>query len=159
MYFHCLLGKHLWDGCKCTECGKTRREGHDWSEDCTKCVRCGAISCGERHKWKGSDCKKCGMTLTAALKDKDWIAAGEAARKLGYLGDRKAIEPLAAALKWRGDDEWRHMDVRITAAAALYKLRDLRGLDYLKVCLRADNIYVRIDARRALQDLGVLPKS
>lgn len=94
-----------------------------------------------------------------ALKNKDWLVAREAAEMLGNLRDPKAIESLAAALEWDGNDQWRRMDVRIAAAAALYKLGDARGLDYLKVCLRADSVYVRIDARRALQDLGVLPKS
>lgn len=99
------------------------------------------------------------MTLTAALKGKDWFVAKDAAEWLGYLGNPKAIESLVAALKWDGDDQWRHMDVRIAAAAALYKLGDARGLGYLTDCLRADGLGVHVDAREALQDLGVFPKT
>ncbi|MGA2986077.1 MAG: HEAT repeat domain-containing protein [Terriglobia bacterium] len=157
MDFHCLLGKHKWGGCKCTACGKTRREGHDWDKDCKKCVRCGAIGYGEGHKWNGGDCKKCGMTLTTALKDKNWFVAKEAAEWLGYLGDPKAIESLAAALEWEGDDRWRSVYVGIAAAEALYKLGDARGVSYLMDCLRADSLYVRVDARKALEALGKFP--
>ena len=39
--FQCLIRKHRWTGCTCTACGKTRDEGHDWSENCEKCAKCG----------------------------------------------------------------------------------------------------------------------
>ena len=34
----CLFG-HKWDGCKCTKCGKTRDEQHDWENG--RCNICG----------------------------------------------------------------------------------------------------------------------
>ena len=34
----CLFG-HKWNGCKCTKCGKTRDELHDWKKD--TCKNCG----------------------------------------------------------------------------------------------------------------------
>lgn len=59
MSIKCGLGLHRWVGCKCTACGKTRDEGHDWSRDCEKCARCGAASA---HKWAGCKCTACGKT-------------------------------------------------------------------------------------------------
>ena len=76
----CLFG-HKWDGCKCTKCGKTRDEGHDWDLCKGVCKRCGATQpakhdwdlckgvckrCGaeqpEQHDWDGLKCKRCGKT-------------------------------------------------------------------------------------------------
>ena len=37
----CTLDMHEWGGCKCPLCGKTRDEGHNWSEDGEKCSKCG----------------------------------------------------------------------------------------------------------------------
>lgn len=37
---------HQWDGCKCSACGKTRDECHDWSGvDYNYCHICGAARC------------------------------------------------------------------------------------------------------------------
>jgi HEAT repeat protein len=77
MAIMCLLGKHKWTGCKCSVCGKKRDEGHDWSKDCEKCVRCGAER-KDAHKLNGCKCSVCGKSgaeyhnkLMGALKDKD----------------------------------------------------------------------------------------
>jgi len=39
MRISCLFG-HIWNGCKCTKCEKTRDIEHDWSKDCEKCSIC-----------------------------------------------------------------------------------------------------------------------
>jgi hypothetical protein len=55
----CLLGFHVWSGCKCTRCGNIRTEGHDWNNDCEKCSTCGT-SIQDAHQWDGCTCKSCG---------------------------------------------------------------------------------------------------
>ena len=55
----CKLGCHKWDGCTCTECGKTRKQDHDWGENCERCSRCGAAR-ENAHSWNGCKCKACG---------------------------------------------------------------------------------------------------
>jgi hypothetical protein len=79
MNINCKLGFHTWDRCKCTKCGETRDEQHDWTNDCEKCLKCGktrennhhwngckCIKCGktrdEQHDWNGCKCSKCGNT-------------------------------------------------------------------------------------------------
>ena len=57
MAFKCKLGIHSWNGCKCSECGKTREEQHDWSNDCEKCSICGKTK-ENQHDWS-KDCEKC----------------------------------------------------------------------------------------------------
>jgi hypothetical protein len=39
----CFLGRHAWEGCKCSKCGATRDEGHDW---------------------RGGNCRRCGKTAS-----------------------------------------------------------------------------------------------
>ena len=74
----CFFG-HKWDGCKCSKCGATRDEQHDWDlckgicERCgkkqaeqhewdgCKCSRCGKVR-DEQHNWDGCKCRKCGKT-------------------------------------------------------------------------------------------------
>jgi hypothetical protein len=57
----CMIGLHNWDGCKCAKCGKVRDEGHDWSQNCEKCARCGkAIT--SVHVWNGCKCVTCRNT-------------------------------------------------------------------------------------------------
>jgi hypothetical protein len=60
MRFSCFIGMHAWAGCKCTACGKTRYEGHDWSKDCEKCAKCGMVR-EDAHIWEGRTCKTCGF--------------------------------------------------------------------------------------------------
>ena len=68
MRIKCLFGRHLWDGCKCSECGKTRDEEHDWSSDCQKCVRC-KMTREIAHEWDGCKCTGCGKTRD---EEHDW---------------------------------------------------------------------------------------
>ena len=44
MALRCKFGYHTWKGCKCSECGKTRNELHEWTRDSDfcNCSRCGA---------------------------------------------------------------------------------------------------------------------
>jgi hypothetical protein len=56
MGLRCVLKSHEWSGCKCARCGTMR---HDWSEDCEKCITCGAIRQGS-HEWRGCKCLVCG---------------------------------------------------------------------------------------------------
>ena len=60
MNLKCNLGFHTWDGCKCTQCGKTRDEQHDWLNDCEKCSRCGKTR-ENQHGWSkdGEKCSRC----------------------------------------------------------------------------------------------------
>ena len=53
----CKFGFHTWDGCKCSKCGKTRNEEHNWSKDCEECSKCGKTK-DEGHDWS-KDCEKC----------------------------------------------------------------------------------------------------
>ncbi|HBL76925.1 MAG: hypothetical protein A2W90_00840 [Bacteroidetes bacterium GWF2_42_66] len=57
MAFKCKIGLHSWNGCKCSECEKTRDEQHDWSADCEKCSKCGKIR-ENHHNWL-KDCEIC----------------------------------------------------------------------------------------------------
>jgi hypothetical protein len=78
MSFKCKIGLHSWNGCRCSVCGKTKDEQHDWSEDNNKCSICGKIcdnpqpceknskcdkSRDNLHTWEGSKCTQCGKTL------------------------------------------------------------------------------------------------
>lgn len=76
----CAFGFHQWDGCKCTKCGKTRDEGHDWSKDCEKCSRCGAIKVNA-HQWDGCRCTKC------VAENHDWSKDCEKCFKCGKTRD------------------------------------------------------------------------
>ncbi len=61
MNLKCLLGIHEWSSCKCSKCGKTRDESHDWAADCEKCAKCSKTRSGE-HIWSGCKCSKCAKT-------------------------------------------------------------------------------------------------
>ena len=58
MTFKCKIGLHSWDGCKCSECGKTRDEQHEWSMDCEECSKCYTTR-ESQHSWNGCLCEKC----------------------------------------------------------------------------------------------------
>lgn len=99
MNLKCVLGMHEWKGCKCTNCGKTRDEGHDWATDCENCARCGksradshqwstdcekCAKCGKTragaHSWSGCKCSKCGKTRDEGH---DWGQDCEKCHKCG----------------------------------------------------------------------------
>ena len=70
MNLKCLMSSHVWDGCKCTRCGKTRDEGHDWSKDCEKCAWCG-FARSDKHDWS-KDCEKCTRCGSSRSGAHDW---------------------------------------------------------------------------------------
>lgn len=70
MSLKCKIGLHSWDGCKCSECKKTRDEQHDWSKDCEECSKCGKIRY-EQHDWS-MDCEKCSKCGKLRVAQHDW---------------------------------------------------------------------------------------
>ena len=56
----CLFG-HKWNSCKCSKCGKTRDEQHDFDLCKGKCKHCGKTQ-AEQHSWNGCKCSRCGKT-------------------------------------------------------------------------------------------------
>ncbi len=63
MAFKCIFGFHNWDGCKCSDCNKTRDEEHDRSKDCERCSKCGKIRYQQHDFSKDCEiCSKCGKT-------------------------------------------------------------------------------------------------
>jgi hypothetical protein len=60
MNLSCSLGFHTWVGCKCSKCGKTRDQLHDWSMNCEVCSRCGRKR-ENAHTWNGCKCITCGI--------------------------------------------------------------------------------------------------
>ncbi|MDR3690451.1 MAG: ankyrin repeat domain-containing protein [Fimbriimonas sp.] len=89
MTIKCLVGSHLWNGCKCTACGKTRDEAHDWSKDCEKCFACARTRDGGHDFSQGiMKCARCGATNTDAINS----LLGAA-----ILGDEGRVKALVAS--------------------------------------------------------------
>jgi len=76
------MGSHNWTGCKCTACGKTRNEGHDWSKNCEKCAICGMTRStrDEAHSWDGCKCNKCQQVRD---EEHDWTKNCEMCARCG----------------------------------------------------------------------------
>ena len=83
-----------------------------------------------------------------ALKDHLSTVRVSGAVVLGYLGDRRAVEPLIASLK---DPE---CYVRASAVTALGYLGDQRAIELISACLKDQNLVVRQAAAKALSTLG-----
>ena len=94
-------------------------------------------------------------SLIAKLDNEDKDVRMESARALGYLGDRKAIEPLLALLEKDKDAK-----VRLWAAISLGKMGDPDGIGYLFSFLGSDDNLSRKMAVEALVEVGelVVPK-
>ena len=117
--------------------------------------------------------------LAAALHDADRSVANDAAQVLGKLGDRRAVEPLIAALQRKPcliqcrimealaalgdpraveplvaclDDPWEY--ARAAAAEALGELREPRAIEPLTAKLEDPELHVREAAAKALGDIG-----
>ncbi|HNX15485.1 MAG TPA: hypothetical protein PK854_12560 [Oscillospiraceae bacterium] len=64
MKLACKIAGHRWNACKCTRCGETRNEQHDWQAVNGKCLEICAI-CGKQHElphqWNGCKCERCGV--------------------------------------------------------------------------------------------------
>ena len=79
---NCFLGRHIWQACRCTSCGRKRDTGHEWVRslggDGCSCLHCGTLACercegagwywgpplgvrGEFTKMR-TDCPDCGGT-------------------------------------------------------------------------------------------------
>ncbi len=84
MNFKCLFG-HKWDGCKCSKCGKTRNEAHDWSSNCEVCAECGKTRDGA-HDWSSNCevCAECGKTRDGAH---DWSTNCKVCAECGKTRD------------------------------------------------------------------------
>ncbi|BDA66881.1 hypothetical protein CAL7716_010470 [Calothrix sp. PCC 7716] len=84
--------------------------------------------------------------LVTALQNMIHDGAGHAlaAKKLGELGDKRAIETLLQALNDNSSE------VRVNAIDALAKLGDLRVVDRIIQCLQDSDFFVRVAAARAL---------
>jgi HEAT repeat protein len=83
--------------------------------------------------------------LLLALLEKD---RPDAALLLGASGDRRALEPLLAAL--RGKDQWMRSEI----AYALGSLADPRAMEPLVACLTDKDINLRAAAAWALGEIG-----
>jgi hypothetical protein len=73
MAFKCKIGLHSWNGCKCSDCEKTRDEQHDWNG--CKCTKCSKIR-DEQHDFSknSEECSCCGKTRefqTSSSKDNE----------------------------------------------------------------------------------------
>jgi ankyrin repeat protein len=85
MALKCMVGMHAWSGCKCSQCGSTRDEGHDWTADCEKCARCDKTRSGA-HAWSGCKCSRCGATVNSVIAAERLHSAAQA-RDMSALGE------------------------------------------------------------------------
>ncbi len=120
MGLSCILG-HTWSGCKCSKCGRTRDEGHDWSKDCEKCSKCGRTR-DEGHDWSGCKCSKCGKTRDEGH---DWSKDCEKCSKCGRIR--------VDWHRWNGDQCTRceKTDVSVKARFEAVKKDDLAKVELL----------------------------
>ena len=87
--------------------------------------------------------------LVKTLGDESYIVRAGAAMALGDLGDKRAVEPLLAALNKSDSDS-----VRTGAVVALGALGDRRAIEPLEAMLKAEkNENVRQQIEQALQRL------
>lgn len=88
--------------------------------------------------------------LITALEDEDWyLARSSAARVLGEIGDKRAVEPLIDALK---NDK--ASSVQGSAAEAVGKIGDKRVVELLIKALKDEDWQVRLGAAKGLGELG-----
>lgn len=88
MSIKCNLGIHSWDGCKCTECGKSRDSEHDVKANCEVCAKCGKTFTEEDHDWS-SDCDKCARCGKTRENQHSWIKDCEKCSKCGIVRSDK----------------------------------------------------------------------
>lgn len=79
MNIKCLLGSHDWFFCQCRQCGKKRNKGHDWSQNCEICEKCGLVR-QNAHTWDGCKCTLCGNHRNI---EHDWSRDCETCAKCG----------------------------------------------------------------------------
>lgn len=164
-FIKCLLGWHMWDGCRCLACGKvraidhtwdgcicsvcgaTRDEGHDWTEDCEKCARCGKIRTNA-HTWGGCRCSVCGKP--GALDAHTWD--GYRCTVCGY------VSPVVLELTQKLDIRTSGPAEKKQAHEALVRMGPsvLEALFEIKhkVCVCGNNDG-RIEIERVIAEIGV----
>jgi len=81
MSFKCKIGLHSWDGCKCSDCGLTREDHHNWKNDCNTCSECGKTR-DDEHGWS-LDCEKCWVCGITRENHHDWTKSCEQCSKCG----------------------------------------------------------------------------
>jgi len=126
MKIYCVFGLHQWDGCKCKACEKTRDQGHDWSKDCGKCVRCGATR-NNVHQWNGFKCSVCGK-----IKDLDLNSARTTADLFKLIGDR----PLAGNVQGMFEFTRNSVGGRISYVDITYEI----GIELLGVPIKEERL-------------------
>lgn len=74
MSLKCKIGIHNWDGCRCTQCDKTRDNQHDWNQNCEKCSKCGKTLIN-KHQWDDDTdkCKICGKTNPDTIRETQFV--------------------------------------------------------------------------------------
>jgi len=79
----CKTGFHKWDGCFCSNCGKTRDEHHTYTDDCGTCSKCG-MTHEELHNWS-KDCEKCSKCGKTRTDHHNWLIDCEKCSKCGKI--------------------------------------------------------------------------
>jgi HEAT repeat protein len=88
--------------------------------------------------------------LLAALQDENSMVRVAAAESLGRIGNPRAIAPLIARMRDRGEDR----DVRSRAAEALGRLQAAEAVDVLIAALNDTVWHIRLHAVRSLAAIG-----
>ena len=89
--------------------------------------------------------------LVGALSDEDPGLRYRAAQSLGYRGEKRAVAPLLAALRRKGEDA----TVRAAIIIALGRLGDSAAVPTLRTCLASEEIEeLRADCAEALGRIG-----
>ena len=107
--------QHDWDGCKCSKCGKTRDEQHDWSDDCEKCSKCGKIR-SEQHAWIKNKCSKCGKTqntCTIIYFFNSDIIIDEVSSNYGGYAEEELLKAISTVLEPEGG--WKSLPALVEA--------------------------------------------
>jgi hypothetical protein len=102
MGLSCTFGFHKWEGCKCTQCGKTRDQAHTWkfsqglSVTSCKCSTCGKVR-DEGHDFLNGKvmngeltCRRCGTRATSKHNPTQVLMAAVT------IGKHEIIGPLMA---------------------------------------------------------------
>ena len=145
--------------CKCSRCGKTRDEAHDWGKNCEECWKCGETRSGA-HDWRKNceECSKCGKMRSGFH---PWVEC-----ECGTCG-KTASDTLSDCLrsKWRTSPDWGCTVARgIAAAGALGRMRDVQAVAILIRALKfshrgiqeaAAKALVKIEDSRAIEPLAL----
>ena len=125
----CKLFGHHYEGCRCTRCGQTRNEGHQWVEAVDRCehtcalcgiteqvpcewYHCRCKRCGlqrdEHHLWlKKSKCEQVCRLCGAERETHDWRHVDRGVDRCATCGETRHLTPEEIA---RRDEEWEGAD-------------------------------------------------